>query len=426
MRQAGRIEHNKKLKPSNDTASRGKPPKSPPGADAPFDDGSSNPTAWLDAPYSMRTPRFPPAIIRRCVYHQTGVGAGRPRRKEVSPASKKVTSIVRHAASPMSGWAPPTTIQLGNDLVGNAPYSNCVKMRIASQIAFAFVDDDPAVRQAVSIAGKSLGFQILAFERAEDFLLGYDRSTPNCLVLDVRMPGTTGLELQRTLREADVWIPISMMSGHANVRMAVDAMALGAMTFLEKPFRMNELSAAIETAIQQSRKHIGESRRESELRQKLESLTTKEREVLDLLLVGRTNKEIASELHLSVRAIEDWRSRVMKRMGGSSLVELVAYVRALHWEWLSDIAFSWRKSLLTRGMAAAESRRALSTARVERSRCARLMDNIGGCDLSDGEPESAFRSPRTPARQCSLEHSGNAPRHRWCTRPTLAGLRLGR
>ena len=192
------------------------------------------------------------------------------------------------------------------------------------------VDDDPAVRQAVSIVGKSLGFQILAFERAEDFLLSYDRTLACCLVLDVRMPGTSGLELQRTLKEAAVSVPTIMMSGHANVRMAVDAMSQGAMTFLEKPFRMNELSAAIEKAIEQSRQRLGDAELKSHLRQKLDSLTPKEREVLDLLLVGRTNKEIASELHLSVRAIEDRRSRLMKRMGFASIVELVTAIKGLH------------------------------------------------------------------------------------------------
>jgi len=191
------------------------------------------------------------------------------------------------------------------------------------------VDDDPAVRQAISIVARALGVEVRAFARAEEFLAACDETTTGCLVLDVRMPETSGIELQRTLNAAGVRIPIIMMSGHADVRMAVEAMSQGAFTFLEKPFRMEELSTTIEKALAESQSVINSARHHAEVKSRLESLTNKEREVLDLILEGRTNREIAQELTLSLRAIEDRRSRVMKRMGSSTVVYLVSAVKSV-------------------------------------------------------------------------------------------------
>lgn len=191
------------------------------------------------------------------------------------------------------------------------------------------VDDDPAVRQAVSIVARALSVEVRAFARAEDFLAACDETTTGCLVLDVRMPETSGIELQRTLNAAGVQIPIIMMSGHADVRMAVEAMSQGAFTFLEKPFRMDELSSTINRALAESQAEIESARLKADIRSRLDSLTHKEREVLDRILKGQTNREIAEELKLSLRAIEDRRSRVMKRMGMSSVVNLVSAVKSL-------------------------------------------------------------------------------------------------
>ena len=191
------------------------------------------------------------------------------------------------------------------------------------------VDDDPAVRQAVSIVARAIGVEVRAFARAEDFLAACDETTAGCLVLDVRMPETSGIELQRTLNAAGVRIPIIMMSGHADVRMAVEAMSQGAFTFLEKPFRMEELSTTIEQALAESQAAIESARINADIRSRLDSLTHKEREVLDLILMGQTNREMAQALTLSLRAIEDRRSRVMKRMGLSSVVDLVSAVNSL-------------------------------------------------------------------------------------------------
>lgn len=191
------------------------------------------------------------------------------------------------------------------------------------------VDDDQAVRQAVSIVARSLGVEARAFARAEEFLSSCEETIPGCLVLDVRMPETSGLELQKTLKEAGVRIPVIMMSGHADIRMAVDAMSLGAFTFLEKPFRMEELSRTIDEALQESHIRLESVRSQANVRSRLSSLTPKEREVLNLILKGHTNREMARILSLSQRAIEDRRSRVMKRMGTSSIVDLVAMVKSV-------------------------------------------------------------------------------------------------
>lgn len=191
------------------------------------------------------------------------------------------------------------------------------------------VDDDPAVRQAVSIVARALGVEVHAFARAEEFLAACDETTTGCLVLDVRMPETSGIELQRTLNAAGIRIPVIMMSGHADVRMAVEAMSQGAFTFLEKPFRMEELSTTIEKALSESQSVLETERQKADIKARLDSLTLKEREVLDLILEGHTNREMARELTLSLRAIEDRRSRVMKRMGMSSVVNLVSAVKSV-------------------------------------------------------------------------------------------------
>jgi FixJ family two-component response regulator len=191
------------------------------------------------------------------------------------------------------------------------------------------VDDDPAVQRALAIVGKSLGYPVKTFGLASDFLYGYEEGTPGALILDVRMPEMTGLELQKMLADAHILLPVIVVSGHADVRMAVEAMSRGAFTFMEKPFRMPELQKCIQSAVEKSIEDQAKLIREQGLRARLASLTAKEQEVLDLLLDGRSNKEIAAQLKISVRAVEDRRSRLMKRMGVASALELVGEVRSL-------------------------------------------------------------------------------------------------
>lgn len=200
---------------------------------------------------------------------------------------------------------------------------------MSSKPTVFIVDDDPAVRRAVGVVAKSLGYPVREFGKASDFLYGYEEGTPGVLVLDVRMPEMTGMELHQMLADADIRIPVIMISGHADVRMAVKAMSLGAFTFLEKPFRMPELQQCIQTAVEENVEALEFEQQTTAIRSRLASLTTKEREVLDLVLDGRSNKEIASELNISLRAVEDRRSRLMKKMQASSVIQLVSWLKAI-------------------------------------------------------------------------------------------------
>jgi FixJ family two-component response regulator len=184
------------------------------------------------------------------------------------------------------------------------------------------VDDDAAVGRALGSAGKLLGHPVRAFAAAGEFLAAY-AGEPGCLVLDIRMPGMTGLELQRRLADDGIEIPVVMISGHADVRIAVEAMTLGAVTLLEKPFRLDELLAHVRRALEKDRADRAERGRATETDARLAALTPKEREVLELIAAGKTNREMADDLGLSVRAVEDRRSRLMKKVGAKSVVELV-------------------------------------------------------------------------------------------------------
>jgi FixJ family two-component response regulator len=192
---------------------------------------------------------------------------------------------------------------------------------VNSQTIFV-VDDDAAVGRALASAGKLLGNPVRAFASAADFLEGY-AGEPGCLVLDIRMPGMTGLELQRKLADDGVPIPIVMISGHADVRIAVEAMTLGAVTLLEKPFRLDELLTHIRKALAKDAADRESRQSTAAADARLAALTAKEREVLELVAAGKTNREMADELGLSVRAVEDRRARLMKKVEAGSVAELV-------------------------------------------------------------------------------------------------------
>jgi FixJ family two-component response regulator len=191
------------------------------------------------------------------------------------------------------------------------------------------VDDDEAVRRALTSAGKLLGCPVLGFASALEFLAAYNRTQPGCLVLDIKMPGMTGMELQRKLADDGVAIPIVMISGHADVRIAVEAMTLGAVTLLEKPFRLDELLAHLRRAIEKDRVQREAESRNADVAARLASLTPKEHEVLEMIAAGKTNRAMAEELQLSVRAVEDRRSRLMRKVGAQSVPELVRLLRPL-------------------------------------------------------------------------------------------------
>jgi FixJ family two-component response regulator len=185
------------------------------------------------------------------------------------------------------------------------------------------VDDDAGVRNAMRTLLKSVGIQSTLYSSAQEFLAAYQPAQPGCLVLDIRMPGMNGLELQQALNLSGAVIPVIFMSGHADIPMAVEAMQHGAFDFLQKPFRDQDLLDRIQRAIVKDgelRKSLGEHTR---IRSHLESLTPREREVLDLMTQGKQNKAIAQVLDVSPRTIEIHRARVMEKMGAQSVAELV-------------------------------------------------------------------------------------------------------
>ena len=184
------------------------------------------------------------------------------------------------------------------------------------------VDDDEAVNRAVAAAGGLLGRPVRAFTSAAAFLAEY-AGQPGCLVLDIKMPGMTGLELQRKLSDDGVPIPVVMISGHADVRTAVEAMTLGAVTLLEKPFRLDELLTHMRSALDRDAAGRAEREKSAAGDAVRAQLTDKEREVLALIAAGRTNREMADELGLSLRAVEDRRARLMKKAGARTAAELV-------------------------------------------------------------------------------------------------------
>jgi two-component system, LuxR family, response regulator FixJ len=185
------------------------------------------------------------------------------------------------------------------------------------------VDDDSGVRNAMRALLKSVGLNAALYPSAQEFLATFDPNQPGCLVLDIRMPGMSGLELQQELNLRGAVIPVIFMSGHADIPMAVEAMQHGAFDFLQKPFRDQDLLDRIQRAIVKDgerRLALGER---SRIQAYLESLTDREREVLDLLTLGKQNKAIAQDLGVSPRTIEIHRARVMEKMDAQSVAELV-------------------------------------------------------------------------------------------------------
>lgn len=185
------------------------------------------------------------------------------------------------------------------------------------------VDDDAGVRNAMRSLLKSVGLNSALFASAQEFLATYQPSQVGCLVLDIRMPGMSGLELQQHLNLRGAVIPVIFMTGHGDIPMAVEAMQHGAFDFLQKPFRDQDLLDRIQRAIAKDlelRKSLGEHDR---IRKHLDTLTPREREVLDLMVQGKQNKVIAQVLDVSPRTIEIHRARVMEKMSAQSVAELV-------------------------------------------------------------------------------------------------------
>lgn len=189
------------------------------------------------------------------------------------------------------------------------------------------IDDDVAVSRALEAVGQWLRLPVLSFSSAEQFLKFDLANAVGCLIVDIKLPGMNGLELQASLRERACELPVIVISGHADVPLAVEAMRLGALTVLEKPFPLQQITPLIQQAIEADRLHRERSQHREFARGRMAALTPREREVLDFIIKGMTNKQIAAQLHLTLRAIEDRRARLMRRVGVSSLAELMSLVQ---------------------------------------------------------------------------------------------------
>ena len=191
------------------------------------------------------------------------------------------------------------------------------------------VDDDPLIRNGVRSLIGSVGLGVLTFGSAREFLLSARPDAPACMVLDVRLPDLSGLDLQRELRELDIHIPIIFITGHGDIPMTVEAMKAGATEFLTKPFRGQDLLDAVQRAIARDRDARQERAEIAELRKCFDTLSPKEREVLRMVVSGLLNKQIAAELGISELTVKTHRAHIMEKMRADSLASLVRITERL-------------------------------------------------------------------------------------------------
>ena len=185
------------------------------------------------------------------------------------------------------------------------------------------IDDDDGMRRALSLLLSTVGYKTLTFANPGEFLAQFDPEAHGCLVLDIRMPGMSGLELQQHLNRTGSMLPVIFITGHGDVPMAVQAMKEGAFEFIQKPFRDQDLLDRINHALQQDAESRGTLARRADVLRRLESLTPRERQVMDMVVDGAANKVIAIDLELSERTVEIHRAKVMEKMGARSVAHLV-------------------------------------------------------------------------------------------------------
>ncbi|MBT2970889.1 MAG: DNA-binding response regulator [gamma proteobacterium symbiont of Ctena orbiculata] len=191
------------------------------------------------------------------------------------------------------------------------------------------VDDDEEVRGALKLLFESVGLPVICYPSAVDYLDQFNELLPGCLVVDIRMPGMSGLDMQEKLAERPIHPPVIIITGHGDVPMAVRAVQAGAVDFIEKPFRDQILLDSVHRAIEMDAERRGEASRLSEIREHLNQLTPREREVLDLVISGMRNKNISEQLGITLSTVEAHRSRVMEKMQADSLSHLMRMMLTL-------------------------------------------------------------------------------------------------
>jgi FixJ family two-component response regulator len=198
------------------------------------------------------------------------------------------------------------------------------KTEVALNAATIYVvDDDDGMRRALSLLLNTVGYKTAAFASPKDFLDAFKPDAAGCLVLDIRMPGMSGLELQQHLNRMGSMLPVIFITGHGDVPMAVQAMKEGAFEFVQKPFRDQDLLDRINHALEQDKENRSSLARSADVLQRIESLTPREKQVMGLVVDGAANKVIAIDLGLSERTVEIHRAKVMEKMGARSVAHLV-------------------------------------------------------------------------------------------------------
>ncbi|MBR0705270.1 MULTISPECIES: response regulator transcription factor [Bradyrhizobium] len=191
------------------------------------------------------------------------------------------------------------------------------------------VDDDPSMRRALTNLFQSVGLKVEAFSSAAEIMEAKPPAVPSCLVLDIRLPGLSGLDLQADLAKANIHTPIIFITGHGDIPMTVRAMKSGAVDFLTKPVRDQDMLDAVQAAIERDRKRRDAEKSISGVRSRFEGLTPRERDVLSLVASGLMNKQVAAELGLAEITVKIYRGQIMRKMGAKSLADLVRMTDAL-------------------------------------------------------------------------------------------------